>query len=101
MRRRRWRRGRGSVSQFSSGLWSFIICGLGLRRTPPEKVRQPGKDSGKHVAHGDDKEHVAVKRKQQKQETADKHQGLERMPVAQVQVFETVKAPGADHKKSH
>src|SRR5207253_11143069 len=98
MRRRLWRRGTSSVSQFSSGLWSFIICGLGLRRTPPEKVRQPGKNSGKHIAHGDNKQHVAVKRNQQKQEPGNQHQSLEGMTVAQVEVLKAGKAPGADHQ---
>src|SRR5690349_10146318 len=38
---------------------------------------------------------------QQRKESADKNKDLERMPIAQIEIFKTVKAPGTHHQEAH
>src|SRR6185312_12567306 len=71
-----------------------------LRRLAFKGVREPREHSAKRVRNCNDEEHVMVERHQQTKKSTDKNKDLERMPIAQVQVFKTVKAPRAHHEKA-
>src|SRR5579864_485149 len=101
MRRQQSPRGIGSVSLFSSGLWSFIISVLWLRRLATENVGEPREHPAQRIRNGHNEKHVMVESHQQPQESADKNKDLERMPIAQVEIFKAVKAPGTHHEKAH
>src|SRR6185437_12017726 len=100
--RPQWPRETGSASQSSSsGFWSFII-GLWRRflRLAPQAIRYSRKDPAQHVCKSHDEEHVMVEREQQAEKGANQDQALKRVATAQVQVFKTIKAPGAHHQKA-
>src|SRR6185312_6726094 len=71
-----------------------------LRRLAFKGVREPREHSAKRVRNCNDEEHVMVERHQQTKKSADKNKDLEWMPIAQVQVLKTVKAPRAHHEKA-